>query len=70
MYTYIIYDIWYKVLVLVWYEFLCLLNIWKPPAVGHASLEVLLSRLEKELFSDGTNESTQSNLSAEEWKAL
>ena len=37
---------------------------------GHASLEVFLSRLEKELFSDDISESTQSNLSAEEWKAL
>ena len=37
---------------------------------GHASLQVFLSRLEKELFSDDISESTQSNLSAEEWKAL
>ena len=43
--------------------------VWKPPK-GHASLQVFLSRLEKELFSDDINESTQSNLSAEEWKAL
>ena len=31
---------------------------------------MFLSRLEKELFSDDISESTQSNLSAEEWKAL
>ena len=37
---------------------------------GHASLQVFLSRLEKELFSDDISESIQSNLSAEEWKAL
>ena len=37
---------------------------------GHASLGVFLSRLEKALFSDDISESTQSNLSAEEWKAL
>ena len=43
--------------------------MWKPPK-GHASLEVFLSRFEKELFSDDISESTQSNLSAEEWKAL
>ena len=43
-------------------------SVWKPPK-GHASLEVFLSRLEKELFSDDINESTQSNISAEEWKA-
>ena len=35
---------------------------WKPPK-GHASLEVFLSRVEKELFSDEMNNSTQSNLS-------
>ena len=29
-----------------------------------------MSRFEKELFSNGISESTQSNLSAEEWKAL
>ena len=29
-----------------------------------------MSRFEKELFSDDISESTQSNLSAEEWKAL
>ena len=33
-------------------------------------LKCFLSRLEKELFSDDISESTQSNLSAEEWKAL
>ena len=42
---------------------------WKPPK-GHASLEVFLSRVEKELFSDEMNDSTQSNLSGDEWKAL
>ena len=31
---------------------------------------MFLSRLEKELFSDNISESTQSNLFAEEWKAL
>ena len=31
---------------------------------------LILSRFEKELFSDDISESTQSNLSAEEWKAL
>ena len=44
-------------------------SVWKPPK-DHASLEVFLSRLEKELFSDDISDSTQSNLSAEEWKAL
>ena len=39
--------------------------IWKPPK-GHASLEVFLSRLEKELFSNEINEPMQSNLSGEE----
>ena len=34
---------------------------WKRPK-GHASLEVFLSRVEKELFSDEMNNSTQSNL--------
>ena len=42
---------------------------WKPPK-GHASLEVFLSCVEKELFPDEMNDSTQSNLSGEEWKAL
>ena len=31
---------------------------------------MFLSRFEKELFSNGISESTQSNLSAEEWKVL
>ena len=31
---------------------------------------MLLSRLEKELFSNEINEPTQGNLSGEEWKAL
>ena len=31
---------------------------------------MFLSKLEKELFSDDISESTQSNLSAEEWKDL
>ena len=43
--------------------------VWKPPK-GHASLEVFLSRPEKELFSDDISESIKSNLSAEEWKVL
>ena len=42
-------------------------SVWKPPK-GHTSLKVFLSRLEKELFSGDINESTQSNVSAEEWK--
>ena len=42
---------------------------WKPPK-GHASLEVFLSRVEKEFFSDEMHDSTQSNLSGEERKAL
>ena len=42
---------------------------WKPHK-GHASLEVFLSCVEKELFSNEMNDSTQSNLSGEEWKAL
>ena len=37
---------------------------------SHASYEVFLSRLEKELFSDDISDSTQSNVSVEEWKAL
>ena len=44
-------------------------SVWKPPK-GYASLEVFLSQLEKELFSNEINEPTQRNLSAEEWKAL
>ena len=36
-------------------------SVWKPPT----SLEVFLSRFEKELFSDDISESTP-----EEWKAL
>ena len=44
-------------------------SVWKLPK-GYASLEVFLSRLEKELFSDDISESMQSHLSAEEWKAL
>ena len=42
----------------------------RKPAKGHASLEVFLSRLEKELFLDDNSESTQSNLFAEKQKAL
>ena len=42
---------------------------WKLPK-RHASLEVFLSRIEKEPFSDEMNVSTQNNLSGEEWKAL
>ena len=44
-------------------------SVWKLPK-GHANFELFLSRLEKELFSYDISESTQSNLSAEEWKAL
>ena len=44
-------------------------SVWKSPK-GHASLEVFVSRLEKELSSDDISESTQNNLSTEEWKAL
>ena len=44
-------------------------SAWKLPK-GHANLEVFLIRLKKELFSDDISESTQSNLSAEEWKTL
>ena len=36
---------------------------------SHASYEVFLSTLEKELFSD-ISDSTQSNVSVEEWKAF
>ena len=42
---------------------------WLPPK-GHASLEIFLSQLEKELFTDDLDEPSQSNLSPEEWKAL
>ena len=44
-------------------------SVWKPPK-GNGSLEVFLSRFEKELFSYDISQSTQSNLSAEEWNAL
>ena len=44
--------------------------ILKDPPKGHAILEVFLSRVEKELFYDEMNDSTQSNLSVDEWKAL
>ena len=37
---------------------------------GHTSLEIFLSQLEKELFTDDLDEPSQSNLSPEEWKAL
>ena len=40
------------------------------PPKDHANLEVFLTRLEKELFSDDISEFTRSNLSAEEWQAL
>ena len=39
---------------------------WKPK--GHEPS--VLSRVEKEFFSDEMNDFTQSNLSGEEWKAL
>ena len=42
---------------------------WLPPK-GHASLETFLSQLDKELFTNDLDEPSQSNLSAEEWKAL
>ena len=38
---------------------------WKSPK-GHAILEVFLSLVEKELFSDEMNDSSQCNLSGEE----
>ena len=38
---------------------------WKSPK-GHASLEVFLSCVEKDLFSDEMNDSTRSNLFWEE----
>ena len=44
-------------------------NIWKP-SKAHASLEVFLSRFQRKLLSDDISESTQSNISAEEWKAV
>ena len=37
---------------------------------GYASLDVFLSCVEKELFSNEINDSTQSNFSREEWKPL
>ena len=40
-------------------------STWLPPK-GHASLEILLSQLEKELFTNDLDEPSQSNLSAEE----
>ena len=42
---------------------------WLPPK-GYVSLEIFLSQLEKELFANGLDEPSQSNLSAEERKAL
>ena len=42
---------------------------WFPPK-GHASLKIFLSQLEKELFTNDLDKPSQSNLSAEEWKAL
>ena len=42
----------------------------KPDFLAFAHTYVFLSRLEKELLSDDISEPTQSNLSAEEWKAL
>ena len=42
---------------------------WLPPKC-HASLEIFLSQLEKELFTNHLDEPSQSNLFAEEWKAL
>ena len=42
---------------------------WLPPK-GHASLEIFLSQLEKELFTNDLDEPSESNLSAKERKAL
>ena len=62
-----------KVLVL---SFKCLLDTYLIIIIIYIYIIVeyiiyyILSRLEKELFSDDIRESTQSNLSAEEWKAL
>ena len=44
-------------------------SAWKS-SKGHASLEVFWSCIEKELFSNEVNDSTQSNLSGEGWNAL
>ena len=44
-------------------------SVWKP-SKGQVGLEVFLTRLEKELFSNEINEPMQNNLSVEEWKAL
>ena len=44
-------------------------SAWKS-SKRHASLEVFLSCIEKELFSNEMNDSTQSNISGEGWKAL
>ena len=43
--------------------------LWRSPK-GHPSLEVFLSRLKKERFSNEINESMQSDRSVQEWKAL
>ena len=40
------------------------------PPKGHASLEIFLSQLEKELFTNDLDEPSESNLSAKERKAL
>ena len=42
---------------------------WEPPK-RHTFLQVFWSLVEKELFSDKMNNSTQSNLSGEKWKTL
>ena len=42
---------------------------WKSPK-GHASLEVFLRCVEKDLFPDEMNDSTQSNLSWEELNTI
>ena len=44
-------------------------SAWKS-SKRHISLEVFLSCIEKELFSNEMNDSTQSNLSGEGWNAL
>ena len=42
---------------------------WFPPK-RHASLELFLSQLGKELFTDDLDESSQGNLFGEKWKVL
>ena len=42
---------------------------WKPPK-GHSSLEVFLSKIEKELFELAESPLNYSNFSKEEWQAM